>query len=166
VDPAFQLIKGGGACHVQEKLVAVRAKRFVVVVDSTKLVDTLNLGFLLPVEVLPGAWRQVQGQLAAGGPVAGQITTGDGQVFQDADGHRFGSGHARGRRNAQAFGFEVLSQCLAHARSRNKESSTMPMPANDLDPWDQVGVALPSSGFPQLGRTCTPTVRATPGSCL
>jgi ribose 5-phosphate isomerase A len=41
----------------------VRAERFVVVVDSTKLVDTLNLGFLLPVEVLPGAWRQVQGQL-------------------------------------------------------------------------------------------------------
>jgi len=65
VDPAFQLIKGGGACHVQEKLVAVRADRFVVVVDSTKLVDTLNLGFLLPVEVLPGAWRQVQAQLAA-----------------------------------------------------------------------------------------------------
>ena len=63
VDPSFQLIKGGGACHVQEKLVARRADRFVVVVDSTKLVDTLNLGFLLPVEVLPGAWRQVQGQL-------------------------------------------------------------------------------------------------------
>ena len=65
VDPGFQLIKGGGACHVQEKLVAVRADRFVVVVDSTKLVERLNLGFLLPVEVLPGAWRQVQQQLAA-----------------------------------------------------------------------------------------------------
>ena len=65
VDPAFQLIKGGGACHVQEKLVAARAERFVVVVDSTKLVDRLNLEFLLPVEVLPGAWRQVQQQLAA-----------------------------------------------------------------------------------------------------
>ena len=64
VDPAFQLIKGGGACHVQEKLVAARAERFVVVVDSTKLVDRLNLGFLLPVEVLPGAWRQVQQQLS------------------------------------------------------------------------------------------------------
>ena len=60
VDPSFQLIKGGGACHVQEKLVAARADRFIVVVDSTKLVDRLNLGFLLPVEVLPGAWRQVQ----------------------------------------------------------------------------------------------------------
>jgi len=65
VDPAFQLIKGGGACHVQEKLVAARAERFVVVVDSTKLVDRLNLEFLLPVEVLPAAWRQVQQQLAA-----------------------------------------------------------------------------------------------------
>ena len=65
VDPAFQLIKGGGACHVQEKLVAARAERFVVVVDSTKLVKRLNLEFLLPVEVLPGAWRQVQQQLSA-----------------------------------------------------------------------------------------------------
>ena len=63
VDPSFQLIKGGGACHVQEKLVAARADRFIVVVDSTKLVDRLNLGFLLPVEVLPGAWRRVQQQL-------------------------------------------------------------------------------------------------------
>ncbi|NBR44229.1 MAG: ribose 5-phosphate isomerase A, partial [Synechococcaceae bacterium WB5_2B_268] len=35
VDPGFQLIKGGGACHVQEKLVAVRAERFVVVVDAS-----------------------------------------------------------------------------------------------------------------------------------
>ncbi|OUT75474.1 MAG: ribose 5-phosphate isomerase A [Synechococcus sp. TMED19] len=65
VDPAFQLIKGGGACHVQEKLVACRANRFVVVVDSTKLVERLNLGFLLPVEVMAGAWRQVQQQLQA-----------------------------------------------------------------------------------------------------
>jgi ribose 5-phosphate isomerase A len=72
VDPALQLIKGGGACHVQEKLVACRADRFVVVVDASKLVDTLNLGFLLPVEVLPGAWRQVKAQLGEMG--------GDGQL--------------------------------------------------------------------------------------
>ena len=60
VDPSFQLIKGGGACHVREKLVACRADHFTVVVDSTKLVECLNLEFLLPVEVSPGAWRQVQ----------------------------------------------------------------------------------------------------------
>jgi len=63
VDPTFQLIKGGGACHVQEKLVAAISERFVVVVDSTKLVDRLNLVFKLPVEVLPSAWRQVQSNL-------------------------------------------------------------------------------------------------------
>jgi ribose 5-phosphate isomerase A len=64
VDPAFQLIKGGGACHVQEKLVAALAERFVVVVDSTKIVERLNLEFQLPVEVMPSAWRQVERNLA------------------------------------------------------------------------------------------------------
>ena len=38
-------------------------ERFVVVVDSTKIVERLNLDFLLPVEVLPTAWRQVQKSL-------------------------------------------------------------------------------------------------------
>jgi len=83
VDPAFQLIKGGGACHVQEKLVAVRAERFVVVVDATKLVDTLNLGFLLPVEVLPGAWRQVQAQLRMAVKKAGPVVTDQGNLVLD-----------------------------------------------------------------------------------
>jgi ribose 5-phosphate isomerase A len=92
VDPGFQLIKGGGACHVQEKLVARRAERFVVVVDATKLVDTLNLGFLLPVEVLPGAWRQVQAQLEQmGGEAqlrmavrkAGPVVTDQGNLVLD-----------------------------------------------------------------------------------
>jgi ribose 5-phosphate isomerase A len=92
VDPDFQLIKGGGACHVQEKLVARRAERFVVVVDATKLVDTLNLGFLLPVEVLPGAWRQVQGQLGELGGTAqlrmavrkaGPVVTDQGNLVLD-----------------------------------------------------------------------------------
>jgi ribose 5-phosphate isomerase A len=92
VDPAMQLIKGGGACHVQEKLVACRADRFVVVVDASKLVDTLNLGFLLPVEVLPGAWRQVKGQLGEmGGDAqlrmavrkAGPVVTDQGNLVLD-----------------------------------------------------------------------------------
>jgi ribose 5-phosphate isomerase A len=77
---------------VQEKLVARRAERFVVVVDATKLVDTLNLGFLLPVEVLPGAWRQVQAQLEQmGGEAqlrmavrkAGPVVTDQGNLVLD-----------------------------------------------------------------------------------
>ena len=92
VDPAFQLIKGGGACHVQEKLVATLAERFVVVVDSTKLVETLNLDFLLPVEVLPGAWNQVQktlidlgakSELRMATKKAGPVVTDQGNLILD-----------------------------------------------------------------------------------
>lgn len=92
VDPSFQLIKGGGACHVQEKLVADRAERFIVVVDSTKLVRCLNLDFLLPVEVLPGAWVQVQSRLKSMGGVAelrmatrkaGPVVTDQGNLVLD-----------------------------------------------------------------------------------
>jgi len=60
VDPGFQLIKGGGACHVREKLVASKANQLLIVVDETKLVQNLNQSFPLPVEVLPNAWKQVQ----------------------------------------------------------------------------------------------------------
>ena len=60
VDPGFQLIKGGGACHVREKLVASKANKLFIVVDETKLVQKLNKSFPLPVEVLPNAWKQVQ----------------------------------------------------------------------------------------------------------
>ena len=60
VDPGFQLIKGGGACHVREKLVASKSDQLLIVVDETKLVQNLNLSFPLPIEVLPNAWKQVQ----------------------------------------------------------------------------------------------------------
>ena len=92
VDPKFQLIKGGGACHVQEKLVAALAKKFIVVVDSTKLVKKLNLDFKLPVEVLPSAWKQVQktlkdleaeGTLRMAQKKAGPVVTDQGNLILD-----------------------------------------------------------------------------------
>ena len=64
VDPEFQLIKGGGACHVREKLVASKAKQLLIVVDESKLVQNLNLSFPLPVEVLPNAWKHVKDVIA------------------------------------------------------------------------------------------------------
>lgn len=53
VDPAGALIKGRGAAHVREKVVAALAARFVVLVDESKLVDRLGTRMPVPVEVLP-----------------------------------------------------------------------------------------------------------------
>ncbi len=92
VDPSFHLIKGGGACHVQEKLVATLASKFVVVVDSTKIVERLNIGFKLPVEVLPNAWQLVcrelnqlggSSELRMAKEKAGPVITDQGNMVLD-----------------------------------------------------------------------------------
>ncbi|RKQ71542.1 ribose-5-phosphate isomerase [Litorimonas taeanensis] len=54
VDPAFSLIKGGGACLLREKIIAHASSKMVVIVDNAKLVDTLG-AFPLPIEVDPFA---------------------------------------------------------------------------------------------------------------
>ena len=92
VDPDFQLIKGGGACHVREKLVASKANKLLIVVDETKLVQNLNLAFPLPVEVLPSAWKQVKdiitemsgiSTLRMATKKAGPIVTDQGNLILD-----------------------------------------------------------------------------------
>src|SRR5262245_59377989 len=57
VDPAFNMIKGGGGAMTREKLVALSSKRRVIFVDDSKLVAKLGETRPLPVEVLPFAWR-------------------------------------------------------------------------------------------------------------
>ncbi len=42
IAPDGWLIKGGGAAHTREKIVAATAERFVVIADSTKLVAALH----------------------------------------------------------------------------------------------------------------------------
>jgi ribose 5-phosphate isomerase A len=64
VDPNLNLIKGRGGAMFREKLVAAAAKRFVAVVDESKVVGRLGVG-VLPVEVLPFLWRTTAGRLAA-----------------------------------------------------------------------------------------------------
>ena len=92
VDPSFQLIKGGGACHVREKLVASKANKLLIVVDETKLVQNLNKSFPLPVEVLPNAWNQVQevieemngnSSLRMATKKAGPVVTDQGNLILD-----------------------------------------------------------------------------------
>ena len=63
VDDAMRLIKGRGAAHTREKVVATQADRFVVLIDPTKQVDQIGSERVLPVEVLPMAASPVQRRL-------------------------------------------------------------------------------------------------------
>lgn len=92
VDPDKNLIKGGGAAHTREKVVDALANKFVVVVDSGKMVDSLNSTFLLPVEVIPMAIAPVTRQLEALGAKAelrmgvrkaGPVVTDEGNLVLD-----------------------------------------------------------------------------------
>lgn len=53
VDPSLNLVKGGGGAHFREKIVEICAKRFVVIVDDSKLCDGLGPSFPVPVEIVP-----------------------------------------------------------------------------------------------------------------
>lgn len=57
-----QLIKGGGGALTREKILAAAARKFVCIVDDSKLVGMLG-DFPLPVEVLPMAQSFVARQM-------------------------------------------------------------------------------------------------------
>ena len=82
--PARQLIKGGGGALTREKIVAAAARRFICIVDETKIVKTLGK-FPLPIEVIPMARAYVARQLIARGgrPVwrEGRITDNGNHIL-------------------------------------------------------------------------------------
>ncbi|XP_033252292.1 ribose-5-phosphate isomerase-like [Drosophila miranda] len=95
VDSNMVLIKGGGGCLLQEKVVASCAKKFIVVADYTK--KSLHLGEQwckgVPIEVAPMAQVPIKLQIEAmfGGEVvlrmakvkAGPIITDNGNFLLD-----------------------------------------------------------------------------------
>jgi len=62
VDGGFAMIKGGGGALTREKIVAAVSRKFVCIVDASKLVPVLGR-FPLPVEVIPMARRHVVAEL-------------------------------------------------------------------------------------------------------
>ena len=57
VDPAMNLIKGGGGALVREKLVAQLSRREMIIVDETKLSPRLGTRSAVPVEVIAFGWK-------------------------------------------------------------------------------------------------------------
>jgi len=61
VDRDLNCIKGGGACHLREKVLAEAAKTFILVADYRKNVEYLGTNFSqgVPIEVVPFAYAKV-----------------------------------------------------------------------------------------------------------
>lgn len=81
----LHMIKGGGAALTREKIVAAIARKFVCIVDESKVVDVLG-EFPLPVEVIPMARSYVARELVklGGRPVYRQgVMTDNGNVILD-----------------------------------------------------------------------------------
>jgi ribose 5-phosphate isomerase A len=97
VDLQLNCIKGGGACQLQEKIVAFAAKKFVVIADyrkeSTKLGEQWTQG--VPVEVVPMAYVPLMHKMEqdfGGKPVlrmakckAGPVVTDNGNFVLDVN---------------------------------------------------------------------------------
>lgn len=92
VDPQKNLIKGGGAAHTREKIVDYLADQFIVVVDSSKIVDRLGSSFPVPVEVIPMAIAPVmraieklggKPEIRMGVKKAGPVITDQGNMVVD-----------------------------------------------------------------------------------
>ncbi len=82
------LIKGGGGAHVQEKILAAAARKFVVIVDASKQVE-VHGKFPIPLAVLPGARSLVASKVAGlGGNAAWRVgfTTDEGNQILDCSG--------------------------------------------------------------------------------
>jgi ribose 5-phosphate isomerase A len=79
------MIKGGGGALTREKIVAAASRKFVCIVDSSKLVGVLGT-FPLPIEVIPMARSYVGREIVrlGGQPELRQgFTTDNGNVILD-----------------------------------------------------------------------------------
>ncbi len=83
-----QMIKGGGGALTREKIIAAVSKKFICIVDQSKVVDVLGK-FPLPVEVIPMARGYVARQLVKLNcdPIYREgFTTDNGNIILDIHG--------------------------------------------------------------------------------
>jgi ribose 5-phosphate isomerase A len=95
VDNDLNLIKGGGGCLTQEKVIASCSKQFIVIADNTKASSRLGERFQrgIPIEVLPLAYVPIMNRITKlfGGTIdlriakkkAGPVVTDNGNFLLD-----------------------------------------------------------------------------------
>ena len=86
IDGQGHMVKGGGAALTREKIVAAQSRKFVCIVDDSKLVVALGK-FPLPVEIIPMAAQRITAQFAAMGGTARLRMKGDAPLVTDNGQH-------------------------------------------------------------------------------
>ena len=100
IDPALNVIKGGGGALLREKIVAAASEHMVVIADETKWVEKLGR-FPLPIEVIPFGLAATRRALAGAfrkADVSGEMvlrTDKNGHVFVTDGGHWIIDAHLR-----------------------------------------------------------------------
>jgi len=87
VDPQLDLIKGGGGALLREKIVAQASQREIIVVDESKLSDSLGTKFTLPVEVIPFGWAPEAAYLKSLGASVALRTIANGDPLETDQGN-------------------------------------------------------------------------------
>lgn len=87
INEKLEMLKGGGGALTREKIVASVAKKFICIVDQSKVVKTLGK-FPLPIEVIPMAERSIFRKLKDLGfdPIVRDFTTDNGNRIIDVKG--------------------------------------------------------------------------------
>lgn len=87
---SLTLIKGRGGALLREKIVASAARKFIVIVDDRKIVDTLGSRMPLPIEVIPWGWERIQTLLLSkiGAQKVHPRAGKDGSIYR-TDNHNF-----------------------------------------------------------------------------
>ncbi len=96
IDKDLNLIKGGGGCLVQEKIIASNSKKLVIIADFRKVSETLGENWRngVPIEVIPMAYKPIMKKLEnlEGRPVlrmaqskAGPLISDNGNFIIDVD---------------------------------------------------------------------------------
>lgn len=90
VDAHLNLIKGGGAALVREKIIANVSRRILIVVDESKVSRVLGTSFALPVEIVQFGWEatkrvvdQICGQSELRGGIQKPLITDNGNYILD-----------------------------------------------------------------------------------
>jgi ribose 5-phosphate isomerase A len=86
VDPALDLIKGGGGALLREKIVAAASREMIVIADESKFVQRLGR-FPLPIEVVDFGVTAIERSI--GRVLAAEGCAGPLQLRRKPDGHVF-----------------------------------------------------------------------------